>query len=95
MAQIVTPEEMIRQARRLTVDAALKMTRLKPAMRRAVRLVECEGVEPHEAAKAVGRSRQNVYRALLVVRPKLALVMAEVERLRSRHNNDEERVNAG
>lgn len=80
------PDELMRKARRIMVDAAIAMTRLKGPMRRAVRLVLLEGKKPGEAARdrRVKRDRRVIHRALLKVRPKLAAVEEEVRKLSGR-----------
>ena len=69
------------RSRALIVSGALDMTRLKRKLRRACMLVLIEGYANHEAAKKVGVSRQNVYRALKRLKPKLAEVEAHVREL--------------
>lgn len=78
MAKELTPDERQRRGRELMLEAALDLTRLKKKMRRACRLVELQGKQSHEAAAIVGVPRQHVYRALLVLRPKLAVVEQHV-----------------
>lgn len=72
--ELITPEQMAREADRLYLDAALMLTRLDAPMRRAVRLVILEGLSPVRAAERVHRPRQNVNRALRLVRGRLAQV---------------------
>lgn len=68
---MLTYDNLPRDARRLLLDAALKMTNLEGKMRKAVRLVILDGMKPAHAAKRVSRNRANVARALSKVRPKL------------------------
>jgi DNA-directed RNA polymerase specialized sigma24 family protein len=72
--------EPLKQARALIVGAALSMTRLKPAMRRACILWYVDGLKPHQAASKVKRPRQFVHRAIATLRPRLDEVLKEVER---------------
>lgn len=69
------------RARRLLVDAALNMTRMKRQMKRACRLVLVQGYRPAEAARIVRLHRQHVYRAIKSVEPKLAEVTAYANKL--------------
>lgn len=68
------------EAKRLLVDAALDMTRMKGPMRKACRLVLLDGVHQIKAAKMVKRDRRNVSRALATLKPRLAEVQAEFDR---------------
>lgn len=63
------------QAQKMKLDAAFTMTRLKADMRRAVRLVLLDGLTQPAAGRRVGKPKQHVYRALLVVKP----ILAEIE----------------
>lgn len=63
------------RARHLLVEAALDMTKLGRKLRRACMLVLVHGYSNAQAAQKVGglkHGRQNVYRALKKVQPKLA-----------------------
>lgn len=73
------------RARGLLVDAALDLTRLRAKMRWACRLVLLQGKRPSEAARRVGAKKQNVYKALLKARAKMAVVQQEADRLRENH----------
>jgi DNA-directed RNA polymerase specialized sigma24 family protein len=74
-------EQNALRARRLMIDAALDMTRMKGKMRWACRLILLEGKTPTEAARRVGVRKQNVYRGMLRARAKLALVETEAAKL--------------
>lgn len=79
MAKELTDAQKLRKARVLMVEAALDMTRLEPKMRRAMLLVHVRGYTPARAARRVGSRRQFVYRAGLVLAPKLAEVKAYID----------------
>ena len=72
-----------REARRLTIRAALGMTRLKSPSRRAVLLVMLDGYTHAAAGKKTGLLRQNVNKALRIVEPKLKQVEAYILSARS------------
>lgn len=74
-----TAEHLIKQAEKLYIEAALMLTRLDRPMKRAVKLVLIDGISARTAATKVGRKRQNVYRALGKVRPKILEVKASVK----------------
>lgn len=76
MESKLSADDMVRKAEGLYLDAAFMLTKLDAKMRKAVRLVILDNVAPADAARQVRRPRQNVYRALLRVRPKLAAVKA-------------------
>ena len=75
----LTADEMLFEARRIQIRCALDMTHLGRAMRRACLLVLLEHVKVSSAAKRVRKPRQNVYRALIAVRPKLAEIEAYIK----------------
>jgi hypothetical protein len=79
----VTAKQKIREARRVMLEAALGMTRIRQPLRLAVKLVLLQGKRPSEAArdKRVKLDRRFVHRALLKVRPHLAQIEEEVRRL--------------
>lgn len=68
------------KVQRLIVAAALDMTRLKPKARRACKGVLLHGQTYAQAGKLVGMAAQNVYRALKILKPKLAEVREYVAR---------------
>lgn len=69
------------RAQLLLVTGALDMTKIKGALRRACLLVLVHGKTQAEAARQVKRKRQNVYRAIRKLEPKLAEVKSYVESL--------------
>lgn len=70
-----------RKARSLIVSAAADMARLRRKMRRACMLVILDRMSFAEAAREVDRPRQNVYRAMLKIKPHLAEIEDYVARL--------------
>lgn len=66
------------KARQLIVSAALDMTRYKRKVKRACKLVLLYNHTQAEAAEKVGLRKQNVSRALVNLKPKLAEVEAYV-----------------
>lgn len=75
-------EQLVAKAERLYLEAALLMTRFDARMKRAVTLVlvgdkEGRRLTAAQAARRVGRHRNNVYRALEKVKPKIELVKQE------------------
>lgn len=74
--ELKTQEQLLAEAEALYVEAALMLTKLDKKMRRAVKLVLVDGHDVSVAAAMVKRPRQNVYRALDAVRPKLSEVKA-------------------
>lgn len=66
------------EGHRQLVEAALDLTRLKMPMRRACILVLVYGMRKSKAAALVGKPKQFVYRAMLILSPKLAEVKREV-----------------
>jgi len=79
------PERRKLRARHLVVEAALDMTKLSLKLRRACMLVLVHGYTNAEAAHKIGlpgnSGRQNVYRALKRLRPKLGEVEAHVKEI--------------
>jgi len=73
------------RARHLVVEAALDMTKLSAKLRRACMLVLVHGYTNAEAAHKIGlpgnSGRQNVFRALKRLKPKLAEVEAHIKEL--------------
>lgn len=78
----MTEEDNLR-ARALLIEAALDLTRMKGRMRWACRMVLLNGRTMQQAATRTGQKRQNVYKALLRARAKLALVQNEADKLKS------------
>lgn len=72
--------DQIKRARLIIVQSALSMTKIGQPMRRACILWYVDGMQPHQAAKAVKRPRQHVHRALRTLQPHLEEVQREVER---------------
>lgn len=78
--------QLRRQAKRLMVEAALSLTRLSPRLRRAVKLVLLQGKGVSAAARdrRVRSDRRLVHRAVQRIKPKLALIRAQVRRINAR-----------
>lgn len=74
--ELKTSEQLLAEAEALYIEAALMLTKLDKKMRRAVKLVLVDKHEVSVAAAMVKRPRQNVYRALEKLRPKLEEVKA-------------------
>lgn len=64
----------------MMVNAAIRCTRIRtPELKDACRLVLINEKPQSDAARACGVTRQDVYRALKAVRPKLAEIQKYVE----------------